>query len=59
VFTYYLNEVTSPFADNWTVRTCTERTILLKENFSWIQNRKVILLNYQNNDVERSNYHDR
>jgi len=29
-----------------------ERTILLKENFSWMQIRKVILLNYQNNYVE-------
>jgi len=33
-----------------------KRTILLKDlNFSWTQTRKVILLNYQNNYVKRSN----
>jgi len=36
-------------------RCRTERTILLKELKFWIQIRKVILLNDQNNYVERSN----
>jgi len=33
----------------------TERTVLLKGIFSWIQSRKVILLNHQNNYIECSN----
>jgi len=40
------------FIESYFYRIFMERTVLLIQNFSWIQIRKVILLNHQNNYVE-------